>query len=323
VAALFERCFVAGHSEPRRRPSAAEWEEALRAAEAGLKVCRHGHHFAGHLRRCPTCGGSGRSVAALSPVGWLGWMVQAPAGWWPARLSAAAAAEVAGRGIGAMARRVRGALAGGAGRLAAPTAALGPRAAGRRALPAAGSATGFRADLVRLLSLASVAGAVAVGLGAAAAVAWGEVLAGWVAGNRLAPGAWGMAVGGMAVAVVAGFRALAEGELSSAAARTVLRCASASAAGWLIGWGGVVVAIALLSPAAVGLPDGPLGRGLPGQLPPGRLTGAPGTVGWAVGWLVFGAAGGVGSGRRGNWVGAAATAAVFGAVGRLLVALLT
>jgi DNA-binding helix-hairpin-helix protein with protein kinase domain len=60
LAGLMRRCFIDGHESPRRRPSAAEWESALKAAEKALYAGPCGHAYAAHLERCPSCG-------ALSP----------------------------------------------------------------------------------------------------------------------------------------------------------------------------------------------------------------------------------------------------------------
>ncbi len=61
LAALMLRCFVDGHANPRRRPSAAEWESALAEAEKSLIPCACGVIYANHYERCPRCG-------AQSPV---------------------------------------------------------------------------------------------------------------------------------------------------------------------------------------------------------------------------------------------------------------
>jgi DNA-binding helix-hairpin-helix protein with protein kinase domain len=56
LAALMQRCFVDGHANPRRRPSAAEWESALKEAEKALCTCPCDHVYVAHLDRCPRCG---------------------------------------------------------------------------------------------------------------------------------------------------------------------------------------------------------------------------------------------------------------------------
>jgi len=55
--ALFLRCFVDGHRNPRLRPSALEWVEALGRAEHALKKCglNSSHYYSNHLGECPWC----------------------------------------------------------------------------------------------------------------------------------------------------------------------------------------------------------------------------------------------------------------------------
>jgi hypothetical protein len=57
IRTLFERCFVAGHDSPKARPTAQEWQRALKRLDNALQVCRtNGHHvFSGHLTQCPWC----------------------------------------------------------------------------------------------------------------------------------------------------------------------------------------------------------------------------------------------------------------------------
>jgi DNA-binding helix-hairpin-helix protein with protein kinase domain len=57
VQHLVLRCFGDGFTDPTARPSAAEWEWALREAEATLLVCEVNprHEFAAHLSACPWC----------------------------------------------------------------------------------------------------------------------------------------------------------------------------------------------------------------------------------------------------------------------------
>lgn len=54
---LFHHCFAKGHRNPRARPDAQTWQEALAEAEAALVECRSNpnHRFDHHLRRCPWC----------------------------------------------------------------------------------------------------------------------------------------------------------------------------------------------------------------------------------------------------------------------------
>lgn len=57
LRALFLRCFVDGHANPSRRPTALDWHAALASAESQLRSCtRNAHHWYGdHLRECPWC----------------------------------------------------------------------------------------------------------------------------------------------------------------------------------------------------------------------------------------------------------------------------
>jgi hypothetical protein len=52
-----KRCFVVGHADPAQRPTAAEWENVLEAAEQELVRCSRGHLYANHLTVCPWCAG--------------------------------------------------------------------------------------------------------------------------------------------------------------------------------------------------------------------------------------------------------------------------
>lgn len=54
---LFLRCFREGHREPRRRPTADEWSDALDAAHRNLRTCQKSqvHRYSGHLVDCPWC----------------------------------------------------------------------------------------------------------------------------------------------------------------------------------------------------------------------------------------------------------------------------
>jgi TonB family protein len=54
---LLVRCFVDGHRDPAARPDAAEWRNALAAAERALVACERNeqHLHGGHLDACPWC----------------------------------------------------------------------------------------------------------------------------------------------------------------------------------------------------------------------------------------------------------------------------
>ncbi len=57
LQALFIQCFEAGHNAPDQRPTAEQWNQALKAADRELKQCSvNEHHFyAQHLTQCPWC----------------------------------------------------------------------------------------------------------------------------------------------------------------------------------------------------------------------------------------------------------------------------
>ncbi len=55
VVALFDRCFIDGHNDPSRRPTAGEWDDALADAEKALIECPGKHIYSKHLRSCPHC----------------------------------------------------------------------------------------------------------------------------------------------------------------------------------------------------------------------------------------------------------------------------
>ena len=52
---LVRRCFVDGHSYPKRRPSPKDWFDAISKAEDGLVNCPAGHIYSNHLAKCPEC----------------------------------------------------------------------------------------------------------------------------------------------------------------------------------------------------------------------------------------------------------------------------
>lgn len=57
VRNLFSLCFVAGHKNMTKRPSASEWAEVLRKELSGIKHCKSNpnHWYSGHLDSCPWC----------------------------------------------------------------------------------------------------------------------------------------------------------------------------------------------------------------------------------------------------------------------------
>ncbi|GAC1393162.1 MAG: hypothetical protein NVSMB38_19980 [Ktedonobacteraceae bacterium] len=54
---LMTQCFVEGHLNPSRRPTAGEWRQALYDAEQHLTCCRYNnqHWYSQHLSACPWC----------------------------------------------------------------------------------------------------------------------------------------------------------------------------------------------------------------------------------------------------------------------------
>jgi tetratricopeptide (TPR) repeat protein len=54
---LFIQCFETGHNAPHRRPTAEQWNQALKEVDRELKQCSvNEHHFyAQHLGQCPWC----------------------------------------------------------------------------------------------------------------------------------------------------------------------------------------------------------------------------------------------------------------------------
>lgn len=57
IQELFYRCFVDGHKEPLKRPTAKEWFEALQTERKRLKECsaNKNHCYSNHLHYCPWC----------------------------------------------------------------------------------------------------------------------------------------------------------------------------------------------------------------------------------------------------------------------------
>ncbi len=61
---LFHLCFVTGHAEKEKRPSAAEWATALKNEIATIQRCsrNENHYYSGSLKKCPWC-----AIMAASP----------------------------------------------------------------------------------------------------------------------------------------------------------------------------------------------------------------------------------------------------------------
>jgi len=119
---LFFRCFREGHADPRRRPTADDWADALDAAHRNLRTCQRSqvHRYSGHLVDCPWCRYEQdygfdpftyrwqQIAASPRPVSSVAVPIQpaSPKVVWtlrrkPLRSAAGAAAVVAGLGLGA------------------------------------------------------------------------------------------------------------------------------------------------------------------------------------------------------------------------------
>ena len=68
---LFVRAFVDGHSNPKRRPDAVEWFNALTVMQKNLKTCKHDtrHMYPAHNSSCPWCSVAAVMNAAIRPSG--------------------------------------------------------------------------------------------------------------------------------------------------------------------------------------------------------------------------------------------------------------
>lgn len=57
IYSLFERAFVDGHGNPKARPSAAEWKNALLRYKSEIKPCSHSraHYYWDGVSSCPYC----------------------------------------------------------------------------------------------------------------------------------------------------------------------------------------------------------------------------------------------------------------------------
>ena len=65
LQAVMIRCFVDGHRPPHRRPSAEEWEHAIKTAEQELVRCNERHVYSGHLPECPHCASAEEHVRVV------------------------------------------------------------------------------------------------------------------------------------------------------------------------------------------------------------------------------------------------------------------
>lgn len=321
LVALFDDAFRLGHDNPRRRPAAETWAEALTAAEAALVTCRAGHIHADHLPRCPVCGAKqDRPVKRSAPA-----RPSAPAAVPRPTPSTTVAAASSGM---AVARRP--ALA-----PAVSAAVLWPWRAFGRAVDDAVSG-GWRlarsvlvgtvlyavqklfirvgalpAGQVSLLPTARVAvarrtGGLAV-LGALLGATAAFLLAGlWLLAGGVPlvgpPASYGWVAlggGGLALALAAWFRGLGDALDTGYGRRVVARAggrAVASAVGWFAGWFAGAVLLAALP--GITLPQAVLGQA--------GASGGLDLAAWSVGWVLFGAVGGAlgapATAARGRWV---------------------
>jgi DNA-binding helix-hairpin-helix protein with protein kinase domain len=65
LVGLMQRCFVDGHADPRLRPSAAEWESALKDVEKALSTCPQGRIFAARINPTPRCAAQRMPLAPI------------------------------------------------------------------------------------------------------------------------------------------------------------------------------------------------------------------------------------------------------------------
>jgi len=70
IQALFQRCFIEGHTRPIRRPPAHEWLQVLSEAEQHLSQCQHNmqHRYSRHLSECPWCRRVARGIPDPFPA---------------------------------------------------------------------------------------------------------------------------------------------------------------------------------------------------------------------------------------------------------------
>jgi hypothetical protein len=321
LAALFDDAFRLGHDNPRRRPAADAWAEALTAAETALVTCRSGHVHADHLPRCPICGAKqDRPVKRAAPA-----RPSAPAATprpvpRPSVAAAATGTAVAQRpalvpAVGAamlwpwraFGRAVDDTVTGGL-RLLRSVLVGTVLFAAQKLFIRAGAMPARKVSLLppATLPVARRTGALAVVaalLGAATAFllagAWLMVGAQPLIGPAASYGWVALAGGGTALALAALFRGLGDAVETGLGRRVVARAggrALAATVGWFAGWFTGAVILAVLP--GITLPQAVLGQaGSSGQLD---------LAAWCVGWVLFGAVGGAlgapVSAARGRWV---------------------
>lgn len=107
VRKLFRRAFVTGHSHPERRPTAAEWADALARESDRVRTCRKNsnHRYSSSTRGCPACREQRRPRARTSgsnrqPAQWARVAKERVAAEVPAPIvSLCAASAAAGAGV--------------------------------------------------------------------------------------------------------------------------------------------------------------------------------------------------------------------------------
>jgi len=333
IADAILRCFVEGHRQPRLRPTADEWSDALAEAEQALAYCRNGHCYSGHLKRCPVC--NARRDRQAMPA-------EAPA---PARQAPTAPAPGGGSAVAAGSRSALG-VGGRPGAPAAPdvlsrvigTFGLGgngtrpasghggqrpvPRA-GRAAVPAsparAGPLTSNRlAYTLPWAAVLAIAGAgVAVASGALLAAIFDPLLAPPVGTQTTPAGLWAAVIGGAALTIVGVFRVLEHApdyRFNAPLVRAAATRGGASLGGWATGW---VVTGAVFTTLGLNAPSPTAFAQTFGVQAAGGLSSV---AGWTLAWVIYGAIGGTLGGLvRDRPAGWGAVGAVFGAAGWLAV----
>lgn len=287
----FMAAFVDGHARPGSRPTAEEWANHLATAEAHLVVCRSGHVFGDHLRRCPACGQrrDRPAVADAAPAGRGG----------PAPGTRPAA--------GATSRRSVGGGGGWIGRtLGAVGLAPGPGARQGGPSPRAGHSPGAHPAPAAVQPAASTVPAAAVKASGAARggsgipappaalgppTAWATAAgAAEPAGSRRQRAVWAAALAAGAATVAVGARSVLAGLVDPASGWIAGLAAAAGVPPievWAAGVGGLALAVVTLFRSAAHAPDWRLGQPLAAHV--ARRTGA-GLCGWAGGWWAAAAA---------------------------------
>jgi hypothetical protein len=332
VAALFLRCFVDGHHQPRLRPPADEWAEVLLVAEQALVLCKNGHCFSNHQRRCPQCEAKADREAmpreatppprqtAAAPTGVAGGWSRVPVAGGIVR-PGAAATGVLDRVFGSFGRVSVN------GRTAARPAATRPagtrpasRSGSSGALtprPAKASLRWLRQSLSWMVLLAVIGAAAAVTTGSFVAALFQPLLEPPVAYAATPAGLWAAVIGGVTLTAAGFFRGLEQAtdyRLSAPLLRSSLIRGGSGLAGWVTGWvatGAVFSVLGLATPAPTAFAMSF------GSQPVDALAGA---LGWTLSWVIYGTIAGALGGALGEnpkrW---AAVAAVFGAAGWLAV----